>query len=490
MSDSTLPSLDEFDPEFLALVEAYCSGTISADGQQRLDARLQSDQAALEAFVVYLDFHSRLQRWASRSCSVCNPILTFGETDSGPLANQPPEAGLFGGSKAVWTAFFLASISFVAMAYWLFRSAGDGGNNQIKPAPVVAKQDSSSVDASPPQSLTSVRSIRFDSGIATIGLDKIGTVVIEGPADFLMLSPMRARLAKGKIKVRVSEPTGRGFQVETPNGLVTDLGTEFLLNVSEAGKTNLAVIEGKVDFQVSLSAKENQVVVGPDAERLSQGDGLSIDARGNVDRIMSINRSTTGMFNSDDELEAALSKAVIVKVEDNLGSAETKRFYEIVPGGLSEDAKAYADAQHEWNGTTSEGIPGYLVGADYVKTFNQHVQKKNRINICVTLARPARLYVFLDPRLDPPAWVKAAFRDTGDRIGLDAFRNRRFPSRKILVGPGEGIDERFTIWECEVHEPGIVRLGANFSGVYADPPLAMYGIAAVPLDQSDASQPQ
>src|SRR5262249_44377513 len=54
-----------------------------------------------------------------------------------------------------------------------------------------------------------------------------------------------ARLMRGRLTARVPE-AARGFEILSPQGKVSDLGTEFGLSVSESGATNVHVFEGKV----------------------------------------------------------------------------------------------------------------------------------------------------------------------------------------------------------------------------------------------------
>ena len=60
------------------------------------------------------------------------------------------------------------------------------------------------------------------------------------------------------------------------------------------------------------------------------------------------------------------------------------KYYEIVPGGMREDAVAFVDRDYQWNGVDAKGIPSYLVGGDYVKTFNDDKVAQNLV-ITVTL---------------------------------------------------------------------------------------------------------
>ena len=78
----------------------------------------------------------------------------------------------------------------------------------------------------------------------------------------------------------------------------------------------------------------------------------------------------------------------------------------------------FVDRPHEWNGLTESGMPSYLVGADYVKSFNDDKVAED-LRITVKTTAPVTLYVLLDLRVYPPAWLTEAFTDTGDQIGID-----------------------------------------------------------------------
>jgi hypothetical protein len=315
-------------------------------------------------------------------------------------------------------------------------------------------------------------------------LPDIGYVIVDGPAEFDMLDPMRARLTKGRVRMRVSKTTGHGFVIETPYGNVTDLGTEFGLNVPEHGNAaGLVVFDGEVDLQVKQAA-EPQELTG--AYRLAQGEGVTFNHWGQLAPIGSIVTGTVATFLQAGETVGDELPPLIASVNDNQRQSGKIKFYEIVPGGLAEDAKRYVDRPHEWNGVTSDGIPAYLQGADYVRTFGHDGSSKN-LEIYVTLTAPAKLYVLLDDRTQPPEWLKKDFRDTGDKIGADAGPwgavNR---TSNLGVGAGNSIDFSCTVWERIVSKAEVVTLGSSVPKG-TKPHHAMYGIAAVPLETEKAS---
>ena len=57
-------------------------------------------------------------------------------------------------------------------------------------------------------------------------------------------------MAVGKLTGKVEVETAKGFSVRTPTATVTDLGTEFGVEVSKEGHTTSHVFRGSVRLQV------------------------------------------------------------------------------------------------------------------------------------------------------------------------------------------------------------------------------------------------
>jgi ferric-dicitrate binding protein FerR (iron transport regulator) len=124
------------------------------------------------------------------------------------------------------------------------------------------------------QSPLEVKSVRLAEGTATILLPQVGYAIVEGPAEFDVVGPLRARLASGKIRVRVTEKSGRGFVLETPYGEIVDWGTEYAVDLQEKGRGGLVVFEGAVDLRVSES-KAGDGAESVRNERLVGGEGVA-----------------------------------------------------------------------------------------------------------------------------------------------------------------------------------------------------------------------
>ena len=96
----------------------------------------------------------------------------------------------------------------------------------------------------------------------------------------------------------------------------------------------------------------------------------------------------------------------------------TLNYYEIVQGGMREDAKAFADREdHDAERRDDRGHAGGFAGGRYVKTFNND-KVKNDIEITVKLGRGKIVHPV---RQTHPATVlvEGDFTNTGDEIGVD-----------------------------------------------------------------------
>jgi hypothetical protein len=480
---------DEINSEARALLDGYLDDRLDEAGVARLKELIIADPQVRRAYVQMMTMlggvHRFLQERPALPADIFQPAkaapVDFAPVDLSEsalplLLNDLPHTDPASGGG--WLSFFgpvqgllFAAVVACGIGAWMWvNRAGEPANPDIQEVQLAHLPFD----------------VRLDSGTARLSLPNVGYVIVEGPAEFTVLEPKRARLNKGKIKMRVTQLSGRGFVVETPDGDVTDLGTEFGLDVADGRETGLVVFEGAVDLRVAEVRATDPARV----ERFVGGEGAVFNKEGRLDRIVSVVTGNQPTFHLPTDADDTYGGRIIASVADNFRRADTKKFYEIVPGGLGEDVLAYADRTHQWNGITAEGIPAYLVGADYIKTFNGDLATANR-KIYVNLARPAKLYVFFDVRGDVPTWLRQGFRDTGDRIGLDAAPNNipKYKNRDLQTGAGNSVDEQFAVWERLIESPGTVVLDSNPIAP-DDMSRAMYGIAAVPLEVEERPKTQ
>jgi hypothetical protein len=130
--------------------------------------------------------------------------------------------------------------------------------------------------------------LALTSGLLEIAYDTGARVILQGPVTYDVESPAGGYLAVGKLTAKLgkrsevrgpsslpanqkSEIRNQKFAVRTPAAIVTDLGTEFGVTVSETGVTQVHVIQGVVEAKGT----------GPQAElsqakRLTKGQAIEI----------------------------------------------------------------------------------------------------------------------------------------------------------------------------------------------------------------------
>ncbi len=124
--------------------------------------------------------------------------------------------------------------------------------------------------------------LAIESGFAQIEFFCGATVIVEGPAELELRSPLLARVLSGRMRAQVP-PAARGFSLEVDDLKVVDLGTEFGLSVSDAG-ADIQVFDGEVELQ---QASESRLLEAGKALRRSQ-DGAYNEAEVTPDLFLDI----------------------------------------------------------------------------------------------------------------------------------------------------------------------------------------------------------
>ncbi|HBN74355.1 MAG TPA: iron dicitrate transport regulator FecR [Planctomycetaceae bacterium] len=113
----------------------------------------------------------------------------------------------------------------------------------------------------------------FASGFAQIEFFCGATVIVEGPADLELDSPMLARVRNGRLRAQVP-PAARGFSLEVNDLKVVDLGTEFGLSVTPSG-TDVQVFDGEIELHTPTSTMKT----------LTTGQGVARATGGQFEEI-------------------------------------------------------------------------------------------------------------------------------------------------------------------------------------------------------------
>lgn len=112
-------------------------------------------------------------------------------------------------------------------------------------------------------------------GIARLAFDNGSVVVLEGPAEFEILTDDQIQLNYGRLYATV--PTNAiGFTISTANSKIIDLGTEFGVKADLDGLTEVHVMRGRT-MLISGASRNSKTQF-----ELSQGQARAVSANGTV----------------------------------------------------------------------------------------------------------------------------------------------------------------------------------------------------------------
>jgi hypothetical protein len=111
----------------------------------------------------------------------------------------------------------------------------------------------------------------LQEGLVELRFDNNARVVIEGPAQFQIVTGDRIGLEYGKVYAAVP-PEAIGFSIYTKNAKIIDLGTEFGIEIGRLGDTCLHMIKGKARL---IAGKESE----PVSMEVSQGSAKKVSGR-------------------------------------------------------------------------------------------------------------------------------------------------------------------------------------------------------------------
>ncbi len=479
--------------EHIKLIDAYLDGNLSDQEGAQLSAwvKASAENAKIFAREAFLDRQIRdmaagelvSQQLMAEVCSASSiensDTRVLIPTDSRQRGQRISRRRV-----GVWLSTSLAVMLMGVFYAW--------GNLAWEPTTVTAERgtamvaDVADVEWTNPDAVWKVGDrlgpdvVKFQSGSMRLDYGNGMVVSLKGQAQFDVMSSKRGLLRAGQATV-TSPRRSVGFQIYTPNVGVTDvIGSRFGVEIGLQGETNIVVFDGAVHvkcFDVLSPGSGCKTRL-----RLSSGEGARITSDGTATRIETIVGEPSEDYWSTN-LPTTLPNGdpvVLQRATDNY-QGERSKFYRIVHGGFAEDAQAYVDHYHEWNGV-GDGIPAELLGADYLLPFRATDLASDH-QITVSLAQPATVYVLMDESTAMPDWLVRDFEDTGWRIGLDQLRKNNAHSPLLGVGPGRSIDRAISVWKRNVAEAAEVTLGPMSEEAYQREQL-MFGIVAVPLSES------
>lgn len=125
--------------------------------------------------------------------------------------------------------------------------------------------------------------IKIESGVLRLEFYCGAAVLLEGPAEFELISSTVAVLSAGRLRAHVP-PEARGFTILAPQVKLVDQGTEFGVVALDSGATQVHVFDGLVELYPGADARhpDRSPVLSLDgsAQQLSTGQGVMLSADG------------------------------------------------------------------------------------------------------------------------------------------------------------------------------------------------------------------
>ncbi len=317
------------------------------------------------------------------------------------------------------------------------------------------------------------KQIDIPHGSLKFRLDSGAEVEAVGPVKFELVSDMLLRVAHGSVTVDVGDDAV-GFQVETAEAQIVDLGTRFGVSVRDSGETDVVVFEGSVDVHSPAKRSKPSSPIA----NLKEGEAIRVDKGSSSKRLTSVvvrgDRNEVLAGNQD-------PSPVIVDITDNGKHRRKNRCYSVKVGGLGPPTKAYVGlGLPKWRPPKGERFAESMRGADVVLMYSQdryHPHLEYYLNISV----PSRLFVWHDSRLKPPKWLTEDFQKTEMRLRSGPWPPSNDIISSIEVADEEDIFVEYDVWQRDV-PAGMVTLGGNHNRTRSVH-YAMYGIAAKALKE-------
>lgn len=258
--------------EWNRLVAGLLAGTLSADEHEALLAMCRESQEVLEETARVVGTERLL-----------TPALTdpTGELTAREVVMRLSEGTGTTTSESGWRMMSHLSGSpterhygkWLACAAALALLAGGGWwmKQRLSPIAVMARsesliwEDSRSTDNGPVKAGTRLKAA---AGLLELRFNHGAKLILEGPFDLELQGEMSVVLHKGRMAATCPR-SSKGFTVSTSEGKIVDLGTEFGVDASGQGATEVHVLNGEVQMRATNRTRYS----------LFEGEALKVDQK-------------------------------------------------------------------------------------------------------------------------------------------------------------------------------------------------------------------
>jgi hypothetical protein len=262
--------------ELRGLLDALCEETITPEQTRRLEEIVLRSPEAEAFYVQYVSQYADLIR---HFAALAAPAA---DAPKAKKARRPVRrrawvvlagaVGLLGAAAAVLFAFYHQQPNTVTIRPGDVEAVDDSVAVLLRVHGAV--WEDSEVPTRPGAALPRGW-LHLKSGVAHLEFYSGATVILEGPADFRLISRTEAYCLRGKLRATVP-PQAQGFTIGSPKLNLVDRGTEFGLQVGDKDATEVHVFQGKVELYDApgRAAPSKELTTGKGV-RLNGPDGLS-----------------------------------------------------------------------------------------------------------------------------------------------------------------------------------------------------------------------
>ena len=256
------------------LVDLYLDGDLPEREHASLFQRFESDPEALAYLAARTQLNVDLRRsFKRRKLQQLAVAGAATSTSQASLERVRP-------SWLSWhplAAAAAAAVMVAGLAWWLWPHAGDpiaGESVAVAPAPTQVAVVTQLVDAMwndvrfQTNDRVPMGRLSLKAGLVRLQFLSGATVVIEGPAELELTSDHGAEVLSGLVTANVP-PVAEGFTLTAAGWRAVDRGTVFGIDASSPERTEVHVIEGKVDMHRGADAAVSSTLTSGKTARLT-----------------------------------------------------------------------------------------------------------------------------------------------------------------------------------------------------------------------------
>jgi len=250
-------------PEFDDAVAGVCHGSATEAEMRALNELLRSNPEARDEYLLRIELHTRLASESELFSQVADAFSSCRQPGIKPATqpnilplNPPGGARRRRLAQVVALAACLLVIAGGLWALWFKGSKARNGATSTAIAMLTRTVDArwgQSTKPPPVGRAMEPGTLRLESGLAQVVFYSGARMVIEGPAELQLVSPMEAVCRHGRLLLEVPLPA-HGFRLRTPQLNVVDLGTSFGISAA-AGQSAVHVFKGKVALGAGTAVK-------------------------------------------------------------------------------------------------------------------------------------------------------------------------------------------------------------------------------------------